>query len=146
MAMIAASKPPLPNRLTRRSKPPTTGTSITSPPQREASSSAIARRRGRTPSGSGYSTICIVLYPVLDMSIRASLLLPNSQKNGTPLLLIWIPYGRASLVGTTFNSIFPVFGSRRPTMFPTCTVNQSVPCASKTAVCGSSAVASGILY
>src|SRR3989441_319658 len=105
------------------------------------SSAAIASRRGRTPSGSAYSVIAIVFG-----SIFPSLFVPNSQKNGSPRLLICIPYGRALSVCTFFSSIFPVFGFSLPTKFPTCTVNHSVPSRSNTAVCGSSAFSSGILY
>src|SRR6266571_500006 len=105
------------------------------------SSAAIASRRGRTPSGSAYSVIAIVFG-----SIFPSLFVPNSQKNGSPRLLICIPYGRAFSVCTFFSSIFPVLEFSLPTKFPTCTVNHSVPSASNTAVCGSSAFSSGILY
>src|SRR2546422_3907701 len=51
------------------------------------SSAAIASRRGRTPSGSAYSVIAIVFG-----SIFPSLFVPNSQKNGSPPLLIFIPF------------------------------------------------------
>src|SRR5438552_1061912 len=105
------------------------------------SSAAIASRRGRTPSGSANSVIAMVFG-----SIFPSLFVPNSQKNGSPRLLICIPYGRALSVCTFFSSIFPVFGFSLPTKFPTCTVNHSVPSRSNTAVCGSSAFSSGILY
>src|ERR1035438_9022227 len=101
----------------------------------------MATRRGRAFSGSVYSVISIVLG-----SILAILLVSNSQKKGTPLLLIAIPYGCESLVGTFFKSIFPARGSSLPTTLATCAVNHIVPCASKTAVCGSSTPASGILY
>src|SRR5260370_13723184 len=101
----------------------------------------MAIRRGRAPSGSAYSVISIVCG-----SIFAILFVPNSQKIGTPLLLIAIPYGCESAVGTCFKSIFPVPGSSLPTILATCSVNHSKPCLSNTAVCGSSPFGSGILY
>src|SRR5580704_10568527 len=77
------------------------------------SSAAIASRRGRADSGSGYSVIFIVAG-----SIDAILLVPSSQKTGTLLLLTCIPYGKALSVGTSCKSILPLFGSSFPTILP----------------------------
>src|SRR5437762_8744876 len=79
-------------------------------------------------------------------SMLASLLVKNSQKKGTPRLLTWIPYGCAFAVGTFTKSILPFRGPSRPTKLPTCTENHSMPSASNTKECGSSAFLSGILY
>src|SRR2546423_2078151 len=101
----------------------------------------MAMRRDRAPSASLYSVICSDFG-----SILAILLLANSQKKGTPLLFTAVPYGWEFVVGGDLRSTFPLCGSSRPTKLPTCTVNHMIPLASKTAVCGSSALPSGILY
>src|SRR5215475_10298261 len=93
---------------------------------------AIVNRRGRAPSGRMYSLISIVCG-----SIRAILLLPNSQYQGVPLESIRKPYGFERGVGDCFNVTFPVFGSSLPTKFPCCTVNHKMPLGSNMGVCGS---------
>lgn len=84
---------------------------------------ATASRRGRAPAaGSAYSRIAIVLGSML-----ASLFVPNSQKNGTPVGRTTMPYGTACGVGTDFSSILPVAGSSRPMKFVCSFVNHRMP-------------------
>src|SRR5438067_243635 len=95
-------------------------------------SAASASRRGRAPSGSGYSRIDIV-----SGSMVASLFEPNSQKTGSPCAVITIPYGFASRVGTSRRSSLPFSGSSRPTWLACCMVNHTRPRGSMAGVCGS---------
>src|SRR5215471_8934527 len=90
-------------------------------------------RRGRLSAfGSVHSVIAIVAG-----STREIRLPPNSQMIGAPLESNTMPYGfeRGCGYGTTL--ISPLFGSRRPTMFAFCALNQSVPLRSNKGVCGS---------
>src|SRR5919109_1705207 len=92
-------------------------------------------------SGKGYCRISIVSGSTLSKQ-----LLPLQATHRLPSELTLIPYGREFGRDTVTSLISPVAGIKRPTMLLTCNVNHRVPFLSKTAVCGSRAAGSGILY
>ena len=73
-------------------------------------------------------------------------LLPLHATHNDPSAATLMPYGRESFLGDVINLISPVDGTRRPIMLATCSVKNIRPLSSNTAVCGSLAAGSGILY
>jgi hypothetical protein len=70
----------------------------------------MAIRRGRLSAfGSSYSLIASV-----SGSMRMILFVPKSHTNGTPFVVITMPYGFERSVGVFVSLISPVFGLMRP--------------------------------
>src|SRR5262245_32425002 len=101
----------------------------------------ISSRRTVVLSGKLYCRISIVSGSTLSKQ-----LLPLQATQRLPSEATLIPYGLESGLATVTSLISPVAGTKRPTMLLTCKVNHRVPFLSKTAVCGSRAAGSGILY
>src|SRR5262249_31235203 len=100
-----------------------------------------SRRTVVLESGKGYSRISIVCGSTLSKQLP-----PFQATHRLPSELTLIPYGVEYGSATVTRLTSPVAAIEPPTLIPSFKVNQRVPFLSKTAVCGSRAAGSGILY